>query len=74
MIALHLTPELESRIESLQRTTGRTAAEIVEAAILAQLDALEDLAEAEQALADIRAGRTSTLSLDEVERQLGLAD
>ncbi len=48
--------------------------EIVEAAILAQLDDLEDIAFAEQALADIKAGRSSTMSLDEVERQLGLAD
>jgi RHH-type rel operon transcriptional repressor/antitoxin RelB len=74
LIALQLTKEVEDRIEMLGRTTGRTAVEIVEAAILAQLDDLEDVALAEQALADIKAGRSATMSLDEVERQLGLAD
>ncbi|PCO26306.1 CopG family transcriptional regulator, partial [Morganella morganii] len=43
-------------------------------AILEHLDDLEDLYLAEQRLIDVRAGRSRTYTLDEVERDLGLAD
>jgi RHH-type transcriptional regulator, rel operon repressor / antitoxin RelB len=38
------------------------------------LDDLEDAYLAQSRLADLRAGRSSTISLDEVERRLGLAN
>ena len=43
-------------------------------AILEHLDELEDLYLAEQRLIDNRAGRSRTYTLEEVERELGLAD
>lgn len=43
-------------------------------AIREHLDDLEDLYVAEQRLIEIRAGRSSTSTLDDVEKQLGLAD
>jgi RHH-type rel operon transcriptional repressor/antitoxin RelB len=43
-------------------------------AIKQHIDDLEDLYLAEQRLLDIRAGRSKTHSLEEVERSLGLAD
>lgn len=43
-------------------------------AIRAHLDDLEDLYIAEQRLIEIRAGRSKTHSLAEVERSLGLGD
>ena len=42
-------------------------------AIREHLDDLEDLYLAEQRLTDNRAGRSRTVSLDDVERELGLA-
>jgi RHH-type transcriptional regulator, rel operon repressor / antitoxin RelB len=43
-------------------------------AIREHLDDLEDLYIAEQRLIEIRAGRSKTHTLEEVERSLGLAD
>lgn len=43
-------------------------------AIREHLGDLEDLYLAEKRLIEIRAGRSKTYSLDEVERRLGLAD
>lgn len=43
-------------------------------AILEHLDDLEDLYLTEQRLVDVRAGRSRTYTLEEVERDLGLAD
>ena len=43
-------------------------------AILQYLDDLEDLYLAEQRLIAIRSGQSKTYSLEEVERNLGLAD
>ena len=42
-------------------------------AIREHLDDLEDLYLAEQRLIDVRAGRSRTVSLDDAERELGLA-
>ncbi|MGD9500812.1 MAG: CopG family transcriptional regulator, partial [Halothiobacillus sp.] len=53
---------------------GRTKTFYAREAILEHLDDLEDLYLAEQRLIDVRAGRSPTYSLDEVERDLGLAD
>jgi len=43
-------------------------------AIRQHIDDLEDLYLAEQRLLDVRAGRSVTHSIDDVERSLGLAD
>jgi RHH-type rel operon transcriptional repressor/antitoxin RelB len=43
-------------------------------AIRQHLDDLEDLYVSEQRLVEIRAGRSKTHTLEEVERSLGLAD
>lgn len=74
MLALQLPPEIETRLDALARRTGRSKTFYVQEAILEHLDDLEDIYLAEQRLDDLRAGRTHTLTLDEVERDLGLAD
>ena len=74
MLAIRLPIEVESRLEALARATGRTKTFYAREAILEHLDDLEDLYLAEQRLIDVRAGLSSTYSLDEVERDLGLAD
>lgn len=59
---------------NLAQLTGRSKTFYMIEAIREHLDDLEDLYVAEQRLIEIRAGRSSTSTLDDVEKQLGLAD
>ena len=69
-----------SRRSARWRTNGLLSAQnetldnIDREAILEHLDELEALYLAEQRLMDNRAGRSHTYTLEEVERELGLAD
>lgn len=74
MLAVRLPPDVENRLDALAKATGRTKSFYVRQAILEHLDDLEDLYLAEQRLIDVRAGRSRTHALDDVERDLGLAD
>jgi RHH-type transcriptional regulator, rel operon repressor / antitoxin RelB len=74
MLALRLPIEIEVRLDALAKSTGRTKTFYAREAILEYLDDLEDAYLAQSRLEDIRAGRSSTVSLDEVERRLGLAN
>lgn len=70
MLAIRLPAELEKRLDSLAKATGRTKTFYVREAILEHLDDLEDLYLAEQRLIDLRAGRSHTYTLEEVERAI----
>ena len=74
MLAIRLPEEIEHRLESLAKATGRTKTFYAREAILEHLDDLEDLYLAEQRLIENRAGRSKSMTLDEVESDLGLAD
>lgn len=74
MLAIRLPAEVEHRLEALAQATGRTKTFYARQAILEYLDDLEDLYLAEQRLIEIRTGRSRTYTLEEVERDLGLAD
>ena len=77
MLAIRLPAEIEERLDRLAKATGRSKAFHAREAILEHLDDLDDLEEAylaEQRLTDTRAGRSRTYTLEEVERELGLAD
>ncbi len=69
-----MPPDVESRLEALARATGRTKTFYAREAILQHLEDLEDLYLAEQRLADIRAGKTRAVPLDEVMKQHGMED
>ncbi|MDA8381474.1 MAG: DUF6290 family protein [Betaproteobacteria bacterium] len=73
-ISLRLPPDIEARLTNLARLTGRSKTYYAAEAIREHLDDLEDLYLAEKELEDVRAGRSRTFTLDEVERELGLAD
>jgi RHH-type rel operon transcriptional repressor/antitoxin RelB len=73
-ISIRLPEELSARLEKLARRTGRTKTYYVIEAIHDHLEELEDLYIAEKRLVELRAGRSRTYTLDEVERELGLAD
>ena len=74
MLAVRLSPEIEKRLEALAKATGRTKTYYVREAIIEHLDDLEDIYLAQNRLEDIRAGRSRTYTLEEVERDLDLAD
>jgi RHH-type rel operon transcriptional repressor/antitoxin RelB len=74
MLAIRLPKEIESRLEALATATGRTKTFYARQAILEYLDDLEDLYLAEQRLADLRAGHTSAIPLEDIMKMHGLAD
>ena len=74
MMAIRLDKETEDRLEELAKATGRTKTFYVREAIHTHLDDLEDIYLAERRLEDLRAGRETTVPLDDVIRQHGLED
>ncbi len=74
MLAIRLPEEIEIRLARLAEQTGRTKTFYAREAILRYLEDLEDVYLAEKRLEDLRAGRSSTSSIDEVRARLGLAD
>lgn len=73
-VSLRLPPEIEARLESLARRTGRTKSFYIREAVLEHLDDLEDLYLAERRLQDVLDGRSDTMPLEEILRRHGLAD
>lgn len=73
-VSLRLPDEVSQRLEHLSELTGRSKTFYMIEAIREHLDDLEDLYLAEQRLIEARAGRSKTHTLEEVERDLGLAD
>jgi RHH-type transcriptional regulator, rel operon repressor / antitoxin RelB len=74
MLAIRLPQEIEARLDTLAKTTGRSKTYYAREAILEHLDDLEDIYLAEQRLIDIRAGKTETIPLGDVMKQYGLED
>lgn len=73
-VSLRLPEDISSRLQNLAQLTGRSKTFYMIEAIREHLDDLEDVYLAEKRLIEIRAGRSKTHSLEEVERDLGLAD
>jgi RHH-type rel operon transcriptional repressor/antitoxin RelB len=73
-VSIRLPDDVSMRLQDLAQLTGRSKTFYMIEAIREHLDDLEDLYIAEQRLIEIRAGRSKTYSLEEVERSLGLAD
>lgn len=73
-VSLRLPEDVSTRLDSLAELTGRSKTFYMIEAIREHLDNLEDLYIAEQRLIEIRAGRSQTYTLEEVEQRLGLAD
>ena len=73
-LSIRIPDEILQRLENMSVRTGRPKSFYVKEAVLSHLDDLEDIYIAEQRLTEIRAGRSQTHTLDEVESALGLAD
>ena len=74
MLSITLPAEIEERVKAAAKTMGCSEAFLVREAIIEYLGEFEDLQIAEQRLRDHRAGRSRTYTLEEVARELGLAD
>ena len=72
MLAIRLPVEIENRLEALAKATGRTKTYYAREAILEYIDDLENLYLAEQRYADLKAGRDTTIPLEEVMREYGM--
>lgn len=73
-VSIRLPDDVSMRLQDLAQLTGRSKTFYMIEAIREHLDDLEDLYIAEKRLIEIRAGRSKTYSLEEVDRSLGLAD
>lgn len=74
MLAVRLPEDLEARLNKVAKESGRSKSWFARQAIADRIADWEDLVIAEQHYADVLAGRNKTLALEEVERELGLAD
>lgn len=72
--SVRLPEEAEERLTALAQSTGRSKAYYIREAIMEHLDDLEDIYLAEKRLQDLRVGKSRTYTLEEVERELDLAD
>jgi len=71
VLAIRLPVEIENRLEALAKATGRTKTYYAREAILEYIDDLEDRYLAEQRYADLRAGRSESIPLEEVMKSFG---
>ena len=74
MLAIRLPADVEARLDALAKATGRTKTFYAREAILEHLDDLEDVYLAERRLEDIRAGRSTTVPIEDVMKRYGLED
>ena len=74
MLAIRLPAEIEGRLDALAKATGRSKSYYAREAILEHLADMEDVYLAEQRLEELRAGRSRTYPIAEVEKRLGLED
>jgi RHH-type rel operon transcriptional repressor/antitoxin RelB len=65
MLTLHLPDDIEKRLDSLAKRTGRTKSFYVRQAILSHIDDLEDYYLARRRLAR----KTARIPLEELERE-----
>jgi RHH-type rel operon transcriptional repressor/antitoxin RelB len=73
-VSLRLPEELKIRLDKLAQRTGRSKTYYMIEAISEKLEDLEDLYLAEERTRALRAGRSRTYTLDEVEKRLGLPE
>ena len=72
--ALRMPEDLANRYDRLAKSTGRTKTFYMTEALAAEIDRLEYEYGLMKKVEDFRAGRLETVTLDELEESLGLAD
>ena len=71
-IAVRISDKLDNRLKRLAKKTHRTKTFYVREAILHHMDELEETYLAEKALSKFEAGAQETISLEDLEKELGL--
>jgi RHH-type rel operon transcriptional repressor/antitoxin RelB len=71
-VSLRLPDDIAHRLQDLAEMTGRSKTFYMIEAIREHLDDLEDLYLAEQRYADVKAGRSTTIPLQDVMKRYGL--
>lgn len=74
MLAIRLSDDIETRLESLAKQTGRTKTFYAREAILTHLEDLEDYYLSAETVAKIRRGDEPIHSSEDVRKTLGLED
>ncbi len=72
--SVRLDPEIEQRLDRLAAQTGRTKAYYLRELVTNGMEDLEDYYLAAATMERVRKGEERVFSLEEVERNLGLAD
>lgn len=72
--SIRLAPETEKRLDFLSSKTGRSKAYYLRELIEHGIEEMEDYYLAAEVLERVRKGQEAVYSLEEVERDLGLAD
>ncbi len=73
MVSLRLKPALDRQLTREAKRAGRTKTAIARAALISWLEEQEDIRIAEGRIKRLAAGKSHTVTLEEVERRLGLA-
>lgn len=73
-ISVQLPDKLRERVEALAAATGRSQSDVVREALERELKNMEWELDIINLVADLRSGRESTASLEELEARLGLQD
>ncbi len=71
---IRIPEEIDERLRRLAAETGRSKSYYIRKALTQNLEDMEDAYLSDERLAALRAGRSRTHSLAEVEKQLDLAD
>lgn len=72
--SIRLPPDVERRLDALVKKTGRSKAFYLREMITSGIADMEDYYLAAGVLERVRKGEEETFTLDDVERDLGLAD
>lgn len=71
-VSLRLPDDVAARLQQLAELTGRSKTFYMVEAINRHIDDLEDLYLAEKSLIELRAGRSQTVSLENVMKRYGM--
>ncbi len=74
MLTVRLSEDTEQRLNKLAKETHRPKSFYVREAIERSLNEIEDIYLAQIRIESLRAGQSKTYTLEEVEKELGLAD
>ena len=74
LINFRADDELDKRLERLAKLTGRSKTFYIREAVSIHIDDMEDIYLADQVMDRLEAGTESLHALEEVEKELGLAD